>query len=598
MTAPSPTADLGLVACEVRANGGVIKDTYQVKSIDTWNAVNRVPRARIVLYDGSPSDRTFEASSDETFIPGATIDVSAGYDSAVKPIFSGIIVRHSIEIVPDGTATLIVDIADKAIKMTVARNTAISAENKKDSDIITALITDHGLSSDVESTTTQHEAVVQFDATDWDTLLTRAEMNGMLVITDAAKVSVKAPDTSSEAVLQITYGDSILDLSAEMDAVGQLASSAVTAVAWDSDSQAVITRTASGASLTEAGNVPSATLAGVLGVGTFTRLTGGFVTSDDLASWSSAEQMRSVLSKICGRVTVPGSSLVKTGTTVALGGLGDRFNGTVFVSGVHHTLREGNWTTTIDFGLPAGWHAYQRPSAFAPASGHLPPIRGLQTGVVKKIAEDPAGAYRVQISLPLVQDDSMLLWARLGGLYASNAVGTAFYPEVGDEVVVGFMNEDPRFPVVLGSVYSKKFAPPYPPDQENKIKGLKTKSKIELTFDDTDKIVTIKTPGGHQFVMNDKQGSITITDSNNNSVELGKNGISVDGASNIDIKAKGNITINASGNLSLKANGNATCEGVQIDLKAQASLSAQGQASAELKASGVVTIEGGLVKIN
>jgi uncharacterized protein involved in type VI secretion and phage assembly len=192
----------------------------------------------------------------------------------------------------------------------------------------------------------------------------------------------------------------------------------------------------------------------------------------------------------------------------------------------------------------------------------------------------------------------MLLWARLGGLYASNAVGTAFYPEIGDEVVVGFMNEDPRFPVVLGSVYSKKFAPPYPPDQENKIKGLKTKSKIELTFDDTDKIVTIKTPGGHQFVMDDKQGSITITDSNKNSVELGKSGIVVDGASNIDIKAKGNITINASGNLSLKANANATCEGVQIDLKAQAALSVQGNATAELKSSGVVTVQGSLVKIN
>ena len=84
--------------------------------------------------------------------------------------------------------------------------------------------------------------------------------------------------------------------------------------------------------------------------------------------------------------------------------------------------------------------------------------------------------------------------------------GTAFYPEVGDEVIVSFMNEDPRFPVVLGSVYSAKLAPAYPPDKKNKIKGLKTRSKMELTFDDEDKIVTIKTPGGHVFVMDDKAG--------------------------------------------------------------------------------------------
>ena len=121
--------------------------------------------------------------------------------------------------------------------------------------------------------------------------------------------------------------------------------------------------------------------------------------------------------------------------------------------------RDGNWITTVDFGLPAGWHAEQRPPAFAAAAGHLPPIRGLQTGVVKQIDARPGGRIpRPGRRCRSSQGDTNSVWARLASLYASNAFGAAFYPEVGDEVIVGFMNEDPRFPVVLGSVYSTKLA--------------------------------------------------------------------------------------------------------------------------------------------
>ncbi len=594
--AASPFAEAGLVTFEIKAGGAVIDSAYQVVSIDTWNAVNKVPRARIVLYDGSAADATFPASGAPDFLPGTDIEISGGYDGKLTPIFSGMVIRHAIEIPQNSASTLVVEVADAAVKMTVARATVVS-QKVKDSALIATLIGNHGLSSDVTATTVEHETIVQFDATDWDTMLARAEMNGMLVVTDAGKVTVKAPDTSAAAALLVTYGESILELRAEMDAVSQLPASAIKNYAWDSSTQAVIQGTASG-SLAEAGNVSSDTLAQVLGVSTFARVTGGLVSQDDLTAWASAELVRSRLAKICGQVRFQGSALAKTGGTIELAGLGDRFNGTVFVSGVHHAVRAGLWTTAVDFGLPAGWHAERHPAAFAPASGHLAPVRGLQSGVVKQIHEDPDGAFRVLVTLPLVQDDNTGVWARLATFYASNGVGAAFYPEVGDEVIVAFMNEDPRFPIVLGSLYSAKLAPSYPPDQQNTVKGLKTRSKMEMTFDDTDKIVTVKTPAGHVLTLDDKAGSVSITDSNKNSIVLGKEGVSIDSASNLDLKAKGNITITPQGNLSIKATQNATCEGLQIQLKAQTTMSVQGSASAELKASGMVTVEGGLVKIN
>ena len=597
MSPSSPLTDEAPLALKITADGQAIDDTCEVLSVDTWNTVNKVPRARIVLSDGDMPAGTFPVSDAATFLPGTAIELSFGYGDKVTSTFSGIVIRHSIEISGDNAARLVVELADSAIKMTVARHTVVS-EKVKDSDVMAALISAHGLESDVSATTVEHEAIVQFDATDWDTLLTRAEMNGMIVVVDAGKVSVKPPETSAAAVLRVTYGESLMELRAELDAVSQYAASAVKSVAWDSATQALITSGSASATVTEAGNVTSDTLAKVLDVKSVERVTAGFVQQEDLTAWSSAELLRSKLAKTCGQVSFQGSGLAKPGTMIALAGLGDRFSGNLFISGVHHSVRDGNWVTTVDFGLPAGWHAQQRLTAFAAAAGQLPPIRGLQTGVVKQIHEDPAGAFRIQVTLPLAQGGTNSVWARLACLYASNGVGTAFYPEVGDEVIVSFMNEDPRFPVVLGSVYSAKLAAAYPPDERNTTKGLKTRSKMELTFNDEDKIVTIKTPAGHVFVMDDKESSISITDRNQNSMVLGKEGITIDSASKIDIKAKGDISITPTGNLSMKATANASCEGMQIDLKAQTTLSAQGNASAELKSSGMTTVKGSLVQIN
>jgi len=98
--------------------------------------------------------------------------------------------------------------------------------------------------------------------------------------------------------------------------------------------------------------------------------------------------------------------------------------------------------------------------------------------------------------------------------------------------------------------------------------------------------------------MSDKDGSISIEDSNKNKVTLSKSGIDLESASNLKIGAKGNITIQAGGNLSLGATGNTSVEGLEIANKAKTKFSANGSVAAEVTASGMLTIRGALVKIN
>lgn len=595
--AVSPTlAASALATFAITSGGKPIDSSWSVISVDTWVLANKVPRARIVLFDGTAAEATFPISDQPAFLPGAKVEISAGYDGKNAVVFSGVVIRQGIEIDRFSGSKLVVELSDQALKMTLSRKSAVY-EKIKDGDLIGKLISANGLAKDVAATSVVNEELVQYYVSDWDLMVTRAEANGLVVIVDAGKVTVKKPDTGKAAALTVSYDGSIYNLRAEMDATTQYASSAIMSSAWDSDTLKVVQAGPGPVDVAEVGNVTSAKLAQVFDVSPYPQLTGAMVDAASLKEWSSAELMKSKLSKIRGSVSFQGSSTIKAGGTLELAGVGTRFTGTVWVGGVHHCLNEGNWVTTCEFGLTAKWFAAETEVAAPDASGLLPPVKGLQTGLVKQVAKDPAGEYRVLVTLPLL-NDTKGVWARLGTFYASDKVGAVFFPETGDEVVVGFMNDDPRYPVILASVYGKKHPPPYPPDDKNIKKALVTRSKLEMTFDDQDKVVEIKTPSGHAITLSDKAKSVTVKDANGNTMVMSKSGIAMESASNVSIKAKANVTIEAGANLKLSAKANADMEGLQVSHKAKAKFSAQGNAAAEVTASGMLTLRGALVKIN
>ncbi len=599
MTVPSPLdGDTSLVTFKIKVEGNELPDTFQVVSIETWLAVNKVPKAQIVVSDGDAATSDFEISNDKIFLPGNQIEIAAGYGPKQTTIFKGVILKQGIEINRTRGSKLLVEAADAALKMTLARKNDLF-QKVRDGDLIGKLIANNGLAKDVATTDVELEQVVQYYATDWDLMLMRAELNGFVVTVEAGKVTVKAPDTSQPPVLGVKYGESILDFQAEMNAATQYQSSAIESSTWDLATQKIVKGAPATVTVTEPGNVSADELAKVFDVKKFPQQTGATIEQPSLPIWSSAELLKSRLAKIRGFVRFQGSALVQPGKTIQLAGVGERFNGNAFISGIHHRIAGGAWLTTVDFGLSPQWFAAETADIAAPdASGQLPPIRGLQTGIVKQVWSDPEGEFRVLINLPLLQSDDQSVWARLGTLYATQKAGAFFLPEQNDEVIVGFMNEDPRYPVVLGSVYSKTLAPKYTPAEKNYKKAIVTKGDLQINFDDENRIIEITTPGKQVITLDDKAVAISIEDSNNNKVTLTKSGITLDSGADVNITAKANITIQAGANLSLSAKADASLEGTQVTHKAKAKFSANGSGAAELTSSGMLTVQGTMVKIN
>lgn len=577
-----------VVTFDLLIEGKAMDSAYQVMSIAIMKEVNRVPWAKIVLRDGDPAAETFAISEKESYTPGKKIVVKLGRDRKNTMLFRGIITKHAIRLRENGASELSLECRDECTRMTIGRHNGYF-EERKDSEVMEELISKYpGLSADVESTSLKHKELVQFHCTDWDFMLSRADINGKLVVADDGKIQIKAPDTGSSPSVALLHGSTMLEFEAEMDARTQLKS--VEAKSWDYGGQQLFQHKSDSAPVAEPGNLNGAALADSVNISSFELRHSGQVLEAELQEWTKSVMLRSRLAKVRGSARFVGLPDIKPGQMVELQGVGDRFNGKAFISAVRHDVFHGSWHTSVQFGLsPDCFRLTTENILDSSAAGLLPGVHGLQIGKVVQLQNDPDGEHRILVRLPVVDNAAQGTWARMASLDAGNDRGAFFRPEIDDEVVVGFINGDPRDAVVLGMLNSSAKPAPITVKDTNHEKGFFTRSKMRVHFHDETKTITIDTPAGNSIELDEKGSSITIKDQNGNSTIMKPAGI--------EMKSKGNISIEASGKIDIKAGAALTISAAQMTLSAQGPMEVKG-ATAKLSSPGITEISGSLVKIN
>lgn len=562
----------------ILSGGAAVADSVNVLSIVVQREVNRIASATVVIQDGQASAQSFTTSNGEEFIPGKSIEIKAGYRGDEETIFKGVVIKHSIKVRRD-VSMLVVECRHAAIRMTTRLGNAYF-HDMTDLEVAEQLCRAHGLAITTSGTADTHEQLVQYNSTDWDYLLCRSEANGFWVVTGDDAMEIGPPDFGQEAALSVQYGATVHELDAEIDARIQYRT--LSAASWNPADQEVFEGVeAATAAVPAAGNISADDLAGATANETI-RLVHEAAPETELRRWADAARQKRQLGKIRGRVRIDGTADAAPGKILELTGTGERFEGKLMITGVRQQLERGNWESVLQFGETPSWFAEIFEVAQPRAAALLPPVRGLHIGIVTNL-EDPAGEDRIQVRLPLVDmaDDGQ--WMRMASPDAGSNRGIVFRPELGDEVVVGFLNNDPRHGVVLGMLFSNRNGAPIPAKNANDEKGYVSRSGMKLHFDDGKTIVTLSTPGGHEFVLDDDKKNISITDSNGNSILMDKDGIS--------IKSVKDLKLTADVNMKMESGANAEFNG-------GASAKITGGASAELSAGGNTTVRGAVVQIN
>jgi type VI secretion system secreted protein VgrG len=196
------------------------------------------------------------------------------------------------------------------------------------------------------------------------------------------------------------------------------------------------------------------------------------------------------------RITAAGDAVTCCpGFTITLDGSPLADKGTKFLTvRANHLFRAQAYRTTDASGEEGYSGSYEfQPIDIpfrAPAVTPKPIIHGPQTA---RVVSDVDKECRIEVRFFWDRDNSQSRYVRIAQTWAGNGWGDVKIPRKDMEVVVNFLNGDPDYPLVTGSVYNAENVAPYVKDKLNAVSGTKTQ--------------TLQGSGYNELIMDDTSGS-------------------------------------------------------------------------------------------
>ena len=597
MADPSPIDSVNKpISYTLSFNNAPLPISLEIYSITVQKAVNKIGRAQVQILGGDPNMNSFEEAEADYFEPGNPVEIKLGYDQSNTTVFKGIVEKNHVSI-RDGfnrlkfKRLLVIDCVDTAIQLANSYTSEIY-EDKKDSEIIAALISKLGLTKTIESTTIKHAFLPKFNINDWEFIIQRAKSNGLIVVNSDNTIKVKKPLGEGSPSLTIKHGDGLVSFDGKIDGSGQYQS--LEYKGYDPFENKLASAKATEPELTAQGDLTGKKMSVKISPAKNEIIIPQPIPTGELASIANSTLIRSRLKSIYGSLKVKGVNSIDIDSVIKLSGFGSRLDGPCYVTSIEHEVIGGNFYTVFGFGLTEDILSLKKG---IDVSNLIPSISGVHIGEVKKIDKDPDNQYRIKVFIPALKTSGEGLWARLTHFYTSSEAGSFFIPEINSQVVVSFINEDPRYPIVLGGLYTKTNKPYSEITPENELKAIVSKEKLTLEFNDKDKVIIIKTSDKNKITMNEKD--IKIEDEHGNEITTSKDGILFNSKKEIIITTKDAISINGEKGVVIqgKTSKGVSIKGNKLDLKSDTKISAKGSA-VDLESSGSLNIKGANVNIN
>lgn len=537
---------------------------------------------------------TAEASSAETLIEGEITALEAEFDGG-------------------GTFTIVRGY-DPAHRLFRDRRTA-SYVQMTASDIAKQIAQRSSLRvGTVDSTGTVFPHVSQAGLTDWEMLVQLARDTGFDLSVRDGKFSFTAPPTASAAPeaggqadlnpLVLKMGQDLLRFRSVVTSAQQVGQ--VEVRGWDvaAKNPLVASAPAKTAAI-ELPTVKPTDLASTFGNPTYVSTDVPYRSQAevDQAAKSLAEEKAAAFAEFEG--VARGNPKLRAGAAITVDGLGAPFDGKYTITTSRHRFDPTTGYTTA-FSVTGRQDRSLLGLASGAARGGRAPA-GVVVGLVSDV-KDPENSGRVKLTFPWLSGDYVSDWARTVQLGAGKDRGWTVLPEVNDEVLVAFEQQDFDRPVVVGGLFNGvDTMPAGPVDLVDSGSGAinrrsmvsRAGHRIDLLDKDGNEGIRLTTKD-EKFLLHLDKTNTTITVHADGKVLIeGSQGITLDAksselamkAQSIKMDATNGVQVSGgSGAVSVKTNGQLSLEGMTASVK--------GNTTAELKGGATTTVSGGLVKIN
>ena len=601
---PSDSKDK-VISYQIIINGVSVNEKYKIFKIITRKKVNKISRAIVYILGGDTQNNNFNESNDKIFDNGNEIEIKMGYDQNNFLVFKGIIDTHSV-LLKSGyqqkpsSSLLMIECVDKAIQLTNSYTNEIF-EDLSDKEIFNKIINKvPGLSSNIDESNQIHSIFPKYNNNDWRFLIKRCSDIGFLVFNSNNNISITSPSFAKSSELEISNDGATVSFSGHQSSTNQYNKVIVSSTdSFNNEKISIQGKETNSLLVNQNIDVNKSLTPEVVEINYANDLS-----NSEIENIASSKINNARNKSIYGSVKFKGVTNIDLESVVTLNGFGEKFNSDVYVTAISHELVDGIILTEIDYGLK---NDFLESSDSINKHNNINKISGLHIGKVSQITGDPKNELRIKVVIPELKEIKNAIWegifdkgiwAKLSHVYVSKDSGLYFVPDIGTQVVISFLAEDPKQPIILGSLNTVEHIPYKDMDSANNFKAIVTKNKLMLEFDEEDNQIKLSTNSGNQITINEKQKEIIISDENNNIIKTSTDGIEISSSSDINFKSSGSINLSANNKVNIISKSDAVIKGSNIINSAQIKFSANGSASSELTSSGSTNIQGSIIKIN
>ncbi|MFN8377626.1 MAG: VgrG-related protein [Anaerolineae bacterium] len=542
-------------------------------------------------------DNDLTLAEGTAFDPGKELEISTAARTGATPatIFKGEIVALEPSFDETTAAQYTVRAFDKRHRLNRETKTR-NFKNVKDSDIVSTLAQEAGLTATVEATSQVREVVFQQNQTNLEFLSVLARRNGYEMWFDGSALNFKKPPPTSTVAARLDWGTNLRSFHPRLSLAGQV--NEVVVRGWDNKQATALVGTASSSTTHPPTGIGKS--GGQFAQSSFSAAKLIDVSHVVLNQDEATKLAQSILDDInAGSLeadgVADGDPRILAGKVVEVKKVGSKFAGKYPVTSATHIYNHRD-------GYLVNFHVSgARPSTVTSLMGGISDQSAAGTSAPSSYPaaavaivtdnNDPDNLGRVKLKFPWFDEAVETNWSRVAMPGAGNERGFFVLPEVNDEVLVVFLNGDMNWPVVVGGLYSSVSKPPLQSSQS--VANGKVINRMMKTT--AGHIIELKEDSGAKSIMiKDGQGKAEMKmDATNNKMSTTVQGdISIESkTAKVTVTATGDIIIDSKGNVNIKAATNVSIEG-----NAQVSIKGNGQVS--VQSSGALTLKGSVVQIN
>ncbi|WP_020614506.1 phage late control D family protein [Sediminispirochaeta bajacaliforniensis] len=311
-----------------------------VKQIIVSDRINVPSSCNIVLAD---HDKIW--MDDVAFEEGSTVSVHLGFKDYVEEVFNGEVVGLDVQMRKGAQTTTIVSCMNSLHRLRRAKKHRIFSETS-DSDILTEIAQENGLSLEVDEIGGEKLFMVQKDVTDHEFMLSIAERYGCKLWASDRTIFFKQANEEDNEEVVLEWGKTLNEFSARTDSSAIVTEVNITG--WDNDKGESFLASAAYGDVDPVGGTSfgGGAVEANFGPAIMTSTDAGVKDQSEAEALALETVTDNSFFYVTGNGSCEGNNAVKAGNLITIKEVGGRFSGEYLVVEARHAFHATSGYTT------------------------------------------------------------------------------------------------------------------------------------------------------------------------------------------------------------------------------------------------------------